>query len=136
MASDIPEIILTYLEAYNARDVEAMLALLTDDVRFENATNSGDAMVIEGKTALAELAHQSAAAFSERRQSVRDAVVTPERVVLDIDFEAVVAIDMPTGWKAGETVELRGVSFFELREGRISSIVDFSLGRGTKEPVL
>jgi steroid delta-isomerase-like uncharacterized protein len=126
MSIDIPDIIRSYLDAYNARDVPAMLALMTDDVRFENATNQGGSLVIEGKAALAELAEQSAAAFSERGQTVRDAVVTLERVVLDIDFEARVAIDMQGGWKAGETVKLRGVSFYQLRGNLIAGIVDFS----------
>ena len=126
MAVEIPSIVQRYIDAYNARDVEAMLATMTDDVRFENVTNPGGSLVIEGKAALAELAEQSAAAFSQRRQTVRGAVVTLERVALDLDFEATCAIDMPNGWKAGETVMLRGASFFELRGNLIASIVDFS----------
>jgi len=126
MAIEIPSIVRRYLDAYNAMDVSAMLETMTDDVRFENVTNPGGSMVIEGKAALAELAEQSAAAFSQRRQTVRDAVVTLERAVLDLDFEATCAIDLPNGWQAGQVVNLRGVSFFELRGNLIASIVDFS----------
>jgi steroid delta-isomerase-like uncharacterized protein len=126
MNSAIPEIVRTYIEAYNARDVDAMLATLTDDVRFENVSNVGGSLTVKGKPALAELARESAAAFSSRKQTIRNAVVTPSRVVLDLDFDAVAAMDMPNGWKAGQAVQLRGVTFFDLRDGLIAGIVDFA----------
>lgn len=126
MTNRLPEIISRYIDAYNARDVEGMLATLTEDVCFENVSNSDGSMKVEGKAELAELARASAAALSARRQSVRSAVVTPERVAVDLDFEATVAADLPNGWKAGQTIALRGVSFFEIRDGLIAGIVDFS----------
>ena len=42
------------------------------------------------------------------------------------DFEATPAVDLPIGWKAGQQIRLRGVSFFALRDGLIAAIRDFS----------
>ena len=62
----IPEIIQRYLDAYNARDVDALLDAVTDDVVFEHVSVAADPVRVEGKAALGDLARQSAAAFSSR----------------------------------------------------------------------
>lgn len=52
----VPPMIRRYLDAYNRYDVPAMLACLSDDVRFENVSNSSGVTYANGKAALYELA--------------------------------------------------------------------------------
>ena len=108
MDTTIPEIIRRYLDAYNARDIDALLDTVNDDVVFEHVSNEADPVRVEGKAALGHLARQSAASFSSRRQTVRTCVATAEAVAIEVEFEATPAVDLPNGWKAGEQVRLRG----------------------------
>ncbi len=120
----LPDIITTYIAAYNARDVDAMLATLSDDVRFENISGDETTHVTEGKDAFAQLAHQGVTLFSERRQTVTNVIAGGDRVAVAIAYHAVVAMDLPNGWKAGDVIDLTGTSFFRLRDGSIADIVD------------
>jgi steroid delta-isomerase-like uncharacterized protein len=125
-ARDLPDVVARYIAAYNRKDVDALLDCLAGDVRFENVSNAGGSMAVEGKAAFAELARQSAAAFAEREQIVRRAVVSGDEVAVEIGYRATVAADLPNGMKAGQVLDLRGVSFFRLEGGRIAEVVDFS----------
>lgn len=126
MRQTLPEILQRYLSAYEKKDVEAMLATMTPDVVFEDLPNGHEPTSTNGKEALWTLARQSAQCFSSRRQTVTDAVVAGDRVALQVVFEAVVACDLPNGWRAGQAVRLTGASFFTLRDGLIARVVDLS----------
>ncbi|AWK85463.1 nuclear transport factor 2 family protein [Azospirillum thermophilum] len=122
----VPEIVQRYLAAYNAQDVEAMLACLTDDVRFENLSDGTVTAATAGKEAFARLARQSAGLFSEREQVVEGCIAAGPRVALRIRYSATVAADLPNGWKAGQQVGLQGASFLTLRDGLIAELMDIS----------
>lgn len=123
----LPEVVRNYIDAYNRMDVDALLACVTDDVRFENHCNShASSLILHGRAALAELARQSVAIFSERQQTVEDAVVAGDRVALRIAFRGTVAAKPPEGWTGGQELALNGCTFLTLRENRISAIIDMS----------
>jgi hypothetical protein len=124
--SHISSLIARYIECYNARDIEGMCACVTDDVVFENISNSGQSMRLEGKDAMANVAELSGNAFSYRRQKVLALVDAGDRAAAEILFEGKAAVDLPNGLKAGETIRLRGASFFEVRSGLLSRIADYS----------
>lgn len=115
-----------YLAAYNARDVDGMLATLHDDMVFENVSNATGPLRLEGKAAFAEQARQAVTWFSERRQTPRHWVLGPDSAAVEIEYRGVLAVDLPNGLKAGQVLELRGVSVFEVRDGRISRLTDYS----------
>ncbi|MFN3944757.1 MAG: nuclear transport factor 2 family protein [Allosphingosinicella sp.] len=121
----LPEIIRSYLDAYNRRDAEALIDCVTDDVIFENVSNSGQSLTLEGRDAFAGLARQAATMFSARSQVVRTAVVSGDQVALEIDWSGTPAVDLGP-MKAGVAVAMRGASFFTLRNGKIARIVDLS----------
>lgn len=127
---DLPAPVARYLAAYNALDVDAMLATLSDDVIFDHVSNATESVRTEGKEALARLAWQTASLMSARTQSVRTAVCQAQgelvRCALLIDYEATVAMDLPDGWKQGQVLRLRGASFFELRGELITRVTDLS----------
>jgi len=124
--ADSDTIIGNYIACYNSRDIQGMLACVTDDVVFENISNSGQSMRLEGKEAMGQVAELSGNAFSYRRQRLVSLVSDGTRAAAEVEFEGKAAVDLPNGVRAGETVKLRGSSFFELRGGLLSRIADYS----------
>lgn len=120
------ELIDRYLAAYNAFDVDGMLALLSPDIRFENY--SGDQLTAEasGIDAFRRLAEQAGTLFSEREQRVTALELGPGRAVVGIAYRGRLAVDVPGGPAAGTVIELQGRSEFSFGEGRITRIVDRS----------
>jgi steroid delta-isomerase-like uncharacterized protein len=96
--------IAAYGNAWNAHDVEAILAMHTEDSVFENHTSGGKAV---GKAAIREVLKGVFAAFPDirfdaRRTYVRDGVVTQEWTAsgtLAIPFAKGGATVQPTGRK-------------------------------------
>ncbi len=121
----LPVIIQNYLDAYNRKDVAAIVACVADGVVFENVSNAGQSMKIEGRAAFAELAGQAATMFTTRRQTIRNAVVDGDRVALEVDWTGTPAIDLGS-MKAGEPVAMRGASFMTIAGGMLTQIVDLS----------
>jgi hypothetical protein len=126
MDTPLPDVVARYLAAYNDKDVDSLVATVTDDVQFENLTNHGSATRVSGRAAFEALARQALGAFSTRRQVVVEAVVGADRIALLVRFEATVAADLPNGWKAGQEIALTGSTFFHLHGGRIARITDLS----------
>ncbi|MEL6259199.1 MAG: nuclear transport factor 2 family protein [Pseudomonadota bacterium] len=115
-----------YIALYNARDVDGMLDCVTDDIVFENFSNTGPSMRLEGKSAMADVARLSGNAFSFRRQTLLSVVDAGDKAAAEIEFEGKAAVDLPNGVSAGETVKIRGASFFEFRSGLLCRIADYS----------
>ena len=106
MPSEHPleKLIAAYGDAWNSHDVEAILAMHTEDSVFENHTSGGKAV---GKGAIREVLKGVFAAFPDirfdaRRTYVRDGVVTQEWTAsgtLAIPFTKGGATVQPTGRK-------------------------------------
>lgn len=121
-----PAIVLNYVETYNAKDVDGMLRCLSENVEFQNISSGAVNAEARGLEAFGKLARMGAAAFRERHQAVTGCIVVANRVMLEIEYSAVVAADLPNGWKAGQELRFPGSSYFELENGRIAKIVDAS----------
>lgn len=121
----LPAIIKSYLDAYNRKDVAALVACVADDVVFENVSNSGQSMKIEGSAAFAELAQQAATMFTVRHQAVRNAVIDGDHVALEVDWTGTPAVDLGP-MKAGEQLVMRGASFIKISGGKLARIIDLS----------
>lgn len=119
-------IIEKYIACYNSRDIDGMLTCVTEDVVFENVSNTGQSMRLEGKSAMGQVAELSCNAFSYRRQRLVSLVHSAGRAAAEVEFEGKAAVDLPNGIKAGETMKLRGASFFEMRGNLLSRIADYS----------
>jgi hypothetical protein len=126
MSQPLPYAIERYVAAYNARDVDAMLRNLTPDIVFENISNTTESVRTEGLAAFEALARQSVALLTARRQTITEVLRDGARLAVMVDYQATVAIDLPNGWKQGQVLTLRGVSFFELRDDLICRVVDFA----------
>ena len=124
--SSADNIIHRYVQYYNSRDIEGMLECVTDDIIFENISNTGQSMRFEGREAMAEIVRLSGNAFSYRRQKITNFISNGDRASAEVAFEAKAAVDLPTGAKAGDMIHVRGASFFELRDGLLARIADYS----------
>src|SRR4051794_6582104 len=91
---ELPQIIQRYLDGYNQRDAETVIDCVSGDVVFENVSNSGQSLKVEGRAAFAELARQAVTMFSSRNQAVRKAVVDDNEVALEIDWIGTPTVDL------------------------------------------
>ncbi|KAA9005020.1 nuclear transport factor 2 family protein [Paenibacillus spiritus] len=123
---EIRRIIEKYVKAYNSFDVEGMIQLLHKDIVFRNFSNGELQTVTRGTEAFRELAEQSSQMFSSRRQTLTAYRASGDQAEVQIDYEGRLAIDLPNGLKAGDTLQLKGKSVFEIKEGRIALIQDYS----------
>ncbi len=122
----LEDVITKYIACYNARDIEGMIEFVTDDVVFENISNAGNSMRLEGREAMREVAELSGNAFSYRRQRIVSLIAHEGKAAAEIEFEGKAAVDLPNGVKAGETIKVRGASFFEFRGNLMCRIADYS----------
>lgn len=125
-SKEIRNIIENYLEAYNSFEIERIVELLHKDIIFRNISNGETTTETRGIQAFRELAEQSATMFSSRRQTITDYSDKKEKVEVGIDYEGILAVDLPNGLKSGDKLQLKGKSIFEIKEGKFSLIEDYS----------
>jgi hypothetical protein len=82
----LDEVIGRYIASYNARDIDGMIACVTDDVVFENISNTGQSMRLDGKDSMREVAELSGNAFSYRRQRIVNLVIGAGKAAAEIEF--------------------------------------------------
>ncbi len=124
--SETKAIIESYVEAYNSFDVLGMINLLHKDIRFRNVGNGEINMETNGIQEFKELAENSAKIFSSRRQTIIEYTTKDDKIEVIIDYEGILAIDLPNGLKTGDKMQLKGKSVFRIEEGKISLIEDYS----------
>lgn len=115
-----------YLAAYNAFDVDGMLALLSSDVRFENFSGGELTSAAIGIDEFRKLAEQSKILFSEREQRITALEHSEGIVTAHIAYRGRLAADIPGGPKAGTILNLQGKSEFTFDGAKISRIIDRS----------
>lgn len=115
-----------YVAAYNAFDVDAMLALLTDDIHFENHAGGRLTAAANGIAAFRELAQYACTLFAAREQRIARLDTDGDRAVAAIDYSGTLAADVPGGLVAGAALELAGTTEFTFRDGLICKLVDRS----------
>lgn len=119
-------IIQKYIDAYNNFDVEGMVANLVSTITFVNISDDVINMSITGLEAFKEQAEQAKAYFSERKQSITSFTHNNDQTIIEISYEAVLAVDFPNGMKKGEKLNLSGRSIFEFYNDFITAITDIS----------
>lgn len=115
-----------YLDAYNAFDVDGMMAVLHPDVEFRNVAGGEVNASASGAAAFREMADQATALFTARHQRITSFDASGPGATIGVDYEGVLASDLPNGFKAGETLRLSGRSEFSFADGKIVLIRDIS----------
>ncbi|QJD82685.1 nuclear transport factor 2 family protein [Cohnella herbarum] len=125
ICSETKEIIDTYVEAYNSLDVPGMINLLHKDILFRNFSNGVVNVETHGVQEFRKLAENSTKIFSSRRQTIIDWRAIDGKIEAIIDYEGILAVDLPNGLIAGDRMQLKGKSVFRIEEGKISLIEDY-----------
>ena len=126
IAEEHKTIIASYITAYNDCDIDGMVALIHPEVVFKNVAGEEVNAEAVGIDQFRKMAIQSKTMFSSRRQEVTGFRIDGNVVIADIEYEGILAVDLPNGTKAGEELELSGRSEFEFKDGKIYRITDFS----------
>lgn len=123
---EMQRLIERYLSAYNTFDIQGMLDVLDEDIRFLNIAQGIVTTETQGIPDFRALAEQSVQIFSERRQTIRQIEFTQGGAEVEIDYEATLAVDLPNGMKAGEVLQLQGKSVFQKKGEKLVRIEDHS----------
>lgn len=115
-----------YLNAYNAFDIDGMMSTLHPDIEFKNVSGGEVNVTASGADEFRKLAEQSKKLFSLRKQKITGFEAKDDQAFIDVDYEGVLASDLPNGMKAGKSLRLYGRSEFCFRNGKIYRITDIS----------
>ncbi len=122
----IQQSIEAYIKAYNAFDIAGMLDVLHAEIEFKNIANGEVTLAIQGIEAFKAQAQQATQFFKQRQQTITDIHFEPKQTVVFLDYQGVLAVDLPNGLKAGDTLNLKGKSIFRFEDNKIISLEDIS----------
>lgn len=120
------KIVSDYIEYYNSFQLEKMIDLFSQDCCFENISNSSNPVRCVGKMALYEMACSTSKLFKERKQTVTNWIIGENKIAIEIDYMAILSELLPNGLKAGDSINLKGVSIYEFENKKIKRLCDFS----------
>lgn len=120
------QIIKNYIEGYNEFNIEKMAVDFSNDVVFENLTNGEVNMSLNGSNEFKVQAEQAKNYFSSRTQTITTFNHLESRTEIEIDYQAILAMDFPNGMKKGSELNLKGKSVFEFSGNKISKLTDIS----------
>jgi hypothetical protein len=123
-----------YLAAYNAFDVDGMLAVLAPAVRFAHYRGEVLCVATAGQDAFGQLALQALDWFAARAQRVTAWQARADGLVATIAWRATVGAGMPDGPPPGTVLELTVTSEFTFAAGQIASLVDRARARRRRLP--
>jgi hypothetical protein len=115
-----------YIKAYNNFDVDGMLSTLHPEIEFKNITSGEVTLTIKGLEAFKAQAEQAISLFTLRKQTITGISFDNQQAEVQIDYQGILAVDLPNGLKAGNTLELKGKSVFLFEDNLIRYIEDIS----------
>ena len=115
---DLEQIISEYIECYNNFRIDEMLDLFATDCIFENISNSNGIIKISGKDELKSLVEKYKEIFSTKEQQIINLYTGDNHAVAEIIFKGILIND--------SKIDLRGVSIFEIENGKIKRLADYS----------
>jgi hypothetical protein len=119
-------IIQKYVEGYNQFDIKKMVADFTDNIIFENVKDGQINLSIKGLQAFRQQAEIAKSYFSIRQQKIKSFKHLDDKTEIEIDYNAVLAMDFPNGLKSGQELNLTGKSLFEFADNKITKLTDIS----------
>lgn len=111
-----------YIDAYNRKDIDAMMACLTPDVVFRHISNGEITLELSGSKAFRKQAEQAAQLFSERQQTLTSLTGYGDFWEATITYRGTFA----SGPNAGQAIELPGQSRFFMENDRITQLTDMN----------
>ena len=120
------KIIKDYITAYNNFDIEKMLTHLDEQIKFENISNGVTNMTLTDLNSFREQAEQAKKLFTTRKQTIKSWIHQDNLTEIEIEYNAVLAIDLPNGLKKDDILNLEGKSIFKFSEDKIIELTDIS----------
>lgn len=114
------ETIERFNEAFNAHDVDAIMALMTDDVVFDNTAPPPDGERFEGQAAVRGVWEKLFAASPRAWFDTEELVAIGDRCV--VRWRYTFDSDEPDGG------HVRGVDLFRVREGKVAEKLSYVKG--------
>ena len=115
-----------YLAAYNAFDIDGMMAVIHPDIEFKNVSGGEVNATTSGAGDFRLLAEKSSELFRSRKQKILTFWSNADQASIAVAFEGVLASGLPNGVKAGEMLRLNGRSEFTFCDGKIYRVKDVS----------
>ena len=120
------KIIKDYINAYNNFDIEKMLTHLDEQIKFENISNGVTNMTLTDLNSFREQAEQAKKIFTTRKQTIKSWTHQDNLTEIEIEYNAVLAIDLPNGLKKDDILNLEGKSIFKFSGLKIIELIDIS----------
>lgn len=102
-------------EAFNRHDVDAVMALMTDDVVFENTSPAPDGERYQGKAAVRAFWERFFVASSQSHFVTEEIVASGGRCVVRWRYD----------WGDGH---IRGIDLFRIRDGKVAEKLSYVKG--------
>jgi ketosteroid isomerase-like protein len=118
MAEGHAQLVLATIDAYNRGDIEAVLALVTDDMDLRPPSHLVDGVTFQGHEGVRSWAQRAAEMWSEARTTAHFVTGSGDHLVIAIDYD-LVARD------SGVPVEARSYTLYEIRDGKIASSIAY-----------
>lgn len=117
---DCVDLVVRFNDALNARDLDAMMRLMTPDCIFENTHPPPDGTRYDGQAAIREFWERFFAGAPETRIEVEEIFAADERVVMRWVYT----------WRGplGEAARIRGIDLYRLRNGLIAEKLSYVKG--------
>lgn len=123
---DREKIIKNYIDGYNQFDIDKMITDFDDHIVFENIQNGETNMSLKGLTHFRQQAEQAAAYFTTRVQTIKSYKHFDTETEIEINYNAVLAMDFPNGLQKGHELNLLGKSIFVFNSEKIIKLTDIS----------
>lgn len=120
------QIIRNYINAYNNFDIDGMVANFDDAIKFENISNGNVIITIAGLNDFKKKAEQAKHLFTKRKQTIKRFTHHHDYTEIEIDYNAVLAIDLSKALKTGDELNLERKSIFKFSENKIIELTDVS----------
>lgn len=120
-------VIRNYINAYNAFDVPGMVKDMDPSLLFENISDRKVNMSLHGIESFKKQAEQALQYFSSRNQLILSIRHEKKQSIVEISYEAQLAMDFPNGLKKNDKIQFNGQSIFRFAQNnRIIHLTDIS----------
>jgi len=120
------KIIENYIIGYNQFDLDKMVTNLDDNIVFVNIQDGVINMSLNGLDEFIQQAEKAKSYFSERTQTIKSFKHSDNKTEIQVDYNAILALDFPNGLKKGQKLNLTGKSIFEFEGNKIIKLTDIS----------
>ena len=115
MTDETLRVIQQFHDAFNRHDVDAIMALMTDDCVFENTSPAPDGERYEGQAAVRGMWERLFAASPDAYFEIEDIFASGDRGVIRWRYD----------WGSGH---VRGVDVFKVRDGKVAEKLSYVKG--------